>query len=593
MHKILKTIAAMGCVGLAAVFMPSCDDNDLLPGNGVEQAQWAEINDVDLMGEILIYEFESPSYWTASCSDEWCEVLTPVGYAGQSSLRLKVAPNEGLYGRQTTVNIYISGYAEPVEVIVRQGEGFLEKGDGIYRDVNEWVYGYMAANYLWNEKIPEMTLDYSVNYQAFLKSILDGVGADDDANHDDGYWVDGQRVGYYTYIESAAPLSRAAGDKMSDSGLSIIPTILGPNDDDPCGFAVRWVTPGSPADQAGVRRGDFISTVNKVAVTQTNYQNLGSMVINGNVTIDLNDVEFVNGVATVTKRVASVLVGKDTYVDPSIYKSSVLSTVTGKKIGYIMYFGFHTDYDARLNDIFRQFKSEGVEELIIDLRYNPGGHILSSTVLGTLIAGNEYAGKTYVRTTYNATRTAAGEVGEYKIGDPRTPESGNGYTPISDALNNSLGLKQVFVIGSGTTASASELLINGLRGLDITVNLIGSTTHGKNVGMEGWQKRFGNYNFVFYPVTFYCENAKGFRDYSNGFTPDLPVDDSNIYPGDFGTEKDYLCRYAISWASTGQKPAGPSKAAAYDEVRVLKSTKAIDAPLSRRKGGSLMLPREI
>lgn len=593
MLNILKSAVAMGCIALAATLAPACSDTDLLPGNGVEQAPWAEINDVDLKGDILIYEFDSPAYWTASCPDEWCEVLTPVGYAGKSSLRLKVAPHDGFYGRQTTVTIHISGYAEPIAVIVRQGEGFIEKGDGIYRDVNEWTYGYMAANYLWNDKIPELTLDYSVDYQAFLKSVLDGVGADNDINHDDGYWVDGERQAYYTYIESTAPLSRAAGDRATDSGLSIIPTILGASDDDPCGFAVRWVTPGSPADKEGVRRGDFITKVNRVAVTQDNYQTLGASVINGNVTIDLNEVEFTDGKATITNRVPSVLVGKDSYVDPAIYKSTVISTASGKKVGYIMYFGFHYDYDTQLNDIFRQFKAEGVDELIIDLRFNPGGHVLSSTVLGTLIAGNDYTGRTYVRTTYNAARTAAGEVGEYRIGDPMTPESGDPYTPISEALNNALGLKQVFVIGSGYTASASELLINGLRGLDITVNLIGTTTHGKNVGMEGWQKRFGNYNFVFYPVTFYCENAKGFRDYSNGFTPDLFLDDSSIYPGDFGTMKDILCNYAITWASTGQKPQAKSRAQGVPDLRVLKSTKEIDAPLSRRKGGSLTLPREI
>lgn len=265
MHKILKSALYLACIGFTAIFSPSCsDDDDLLPGTGVDQAQWADINDADLMGEILIYEFDAPAYWTASCIDDWCEVLTPLGYAGKSSLRLKVAPNDTPYGRQTTVNIHISGYADPIALLIRQGEGFIEKGDGIYRDVNEWTYNYMAANYLWNEKVPDLLLDHSVDYQAFLKSILDGVAADNDANHDDGYWVDGKREAYYTYLESSAPLSRAAGDKYTDSGIAIIPTILGANEDDPCGFAVRWVTPGSPADEAGVRRGDFITTVNKI-----------------------------------------------------------------------------------------------------------------------------------------------------------------------------------------------------------------------------------------------------------------------------------------------------------------------------------------
>lgn len=75
------------------------------------------------------------------------------------------------------------------------------------------------------------------------------------------------------------------------------------------------------------------------------------------------------------------------------------------------------------------------------------------------------------------------------------------------------------------------MVINGLRGLDIEVNLIGQTTNGKNVGMEGVMRSFYNHEFLLYPVTFYVENAKGFRDYSTGFVPDVEIDDSAIYPG--------------------------------------------------------------
>ena len=595
--KYFKSFALSALIGSMAFGFTACDDDDdELPGSGIETAQWSAVNDADLKGQLLIYEFEAPSNWTATSNQEWCEVLTPSGYSGTSSLRLKVAPNDGKLGRSAEVTVKINGYAEPCVLIVRQGEGVVEKGEGRFRDVNAWTFDIMKQYYLWNEPVADLLLDYSLDYDQFLTQMLDGVAESNDVNHDDGMWQNGQRVGYYSNIQSNAPLSRSAGESYSDAGLAVMPTILGANDDAPCGFAVMYVTPGTAADQAGVRRGDFISKVNNIAVTQSNYQSLGNSLLNGNVTVDLNTVEFNNGVATVTTRVASVQIGRTTYVDPAIYKSTVITANNGKKIGYLLYMNFHMDYDSQLLEIFNQFKAEGVSELIIDLRYNNGGHVLSSTVLGTLVAGQAHQGQTYLRTTYNAARTAAGEVGVYNIGEAANPETSAGYEPIAQALNSALNLSHVYVIGTENTASASELLINGLRGLDIDVRLIGTTTQGKNSGMEGWQKRAGSYNFVLYPITFYCENAKGFRDYADGFKPNFEFDDSQYFPGDFGTTDDRLSYIAIYWAANGNKPSlasAPASRAAASGVHMLKPSKQMKAAFSRNMGGSRTIVKEM
>lgn len=588
--KFYKRILLSVAISAMGLCLPACDDdNEPQPGTGIETAQWSAVNDADLKGETLIYEFEAPAKWTATSEEDWCEILTPSGYAGLSSLRIKVAPNEGKLGRSTDVSVQIEGYQEPCVLTIRQGEGVVEKGEGRFRDINQWTYELMSENYLWNENIPDLILDHSLHYDRFFESILDGVAEIDDANHEDGFWIDGVRQMYYSVIESNAPASRAAGDRYTDSGIFLQATILGANDDAPCGFAVMWVTPGSPAANAGVVRGDFISKVNNIPVTQTNYQSLGNQVINGNVTIDLNNVEFDNGVATVTNRIPSVLVGKASYVDPAIYKSNIFTASNGKKIGYLLYMGFHIDYDQELIDIFNNFKNEGIDELIVDLRYNIGGHVLSSAVLGTLVAGQPYAGQTYLHTAYNAKRKAAGEEGFYRIGDASNPEMPNGYDMIANALNSSLGLNNIYVICSVNTASASETFINGLRGLGINVNLIGTRTRGKNCGMEGWRKKAGNYTFTLQPITFYCENAKGFRDYSAGFKPDVEYDDSAIYPGNFGTMDDVLSSIAITWATNGQKPNIQSNNASRSGktgIKVLKSTKDMERPLTRRPGGS-------
>ena len=85
-------------------------------------------------------------------------------------------------------------------------------------------------------------------------------------------------------------------------------------------------------------------------------------------------------------------------------------------------------------------------------------------------------------------------------------------------------------------------------------------TNGKNVGMEGVVRSFHNYDFLLFPVSFYIENAKGFRDYSDGFTPDVQIDDSAIYPGEFGTMMDQLGYLALQWIKTDNKPQLPGSA---------------------------------
>ena len=119
------------------------------------------------------------------------------------------------------------------------------------------------------------------------------------------------------------------------------------------------------------------------------------------------------------------------------------------------------------------------------------------------------------------------------------------------------------------------------------MNIIGTTTSGKNVGMEGFSKKYRNYDFLFYPVSFYIENAKGFSDYPEGFKPDIYLNDSGYYPGgDFGTMGDYLCNAAFGWIRTGQKPG---KAIAAPQSTRLEHA---DIPFTTRLGGSRVTYRD-
>lgn len=421
-------------------------------------------------------------------------------------------------------------------------------------ELNKWIFDYMKDYYLWNEPVSGLSLNGSAKYDDFFQSILTGVDALNHMNRDDGHWASGKRQYYYSYIEqSSASKSRAFDETETGSGISFMSATLVPGSETDVWLLPAIIVPDSPADQAGIVRGDAISTINGTTITTSNYETMAEKLNKGGVKVTHLKLKFnSSGSFEGYDSYEDVSLAKATFEDPAIYKTSVLTLNGGKKVGYLLYMYFDMDYDDQLIDIFNQFKEQGVTDLVLDLRYNGGGHVLASTLLGTLIAGKNHDGEVYNRTTYNKTRSDKGEIGEYKFGTAKTPE-GN-YKKIATAVASSLGLNQIYVLCSESTASASELIINGLRGVDVTVNLVGTTTNGKNVGMESIAKVFGNYKYTLTPITFYSQNAKNFRDYANGFTPDVAIDEDEYLYGDFGTMSDPLCNVAFRWIANGSKP---------------------------------------
>ena len=201
----------------------SCsDDEELLAGNGIADAAWSAENQVEIEGGVLNYTFAAAGDWTARSSADWCEVQTGSGMAGESLLRLKVAKNTRAEARSATITVSVWGYASPVSFVVKQGKGLIEQGDGKYRSVNEWVAEYMKSRYLWNRAIENVSLDYSLCYDFFFFSILDGVAAQDEVNREDGHWQGQKRMYYYSRLESDAPLSRTPGEAYVGSGIYLL-----------------------------------------------------------------------------------------------------------------------------------------------------------------------------------------------------------------------------------------------------------------------------------------------------------------------------------------------------------------------------------
>lgn len=363
-----------------------------------------------------------------------------------------------------------------------------------FSDPSDLFYNQLLYNYPTEDRFSFLTSDYSV-----LEGTLSGV-------------TKNNGVDYRLFRDSNNP-SRILG-------------------------YVRYILPNSDAATKNIQRGDIFYAVNGVALTETNYTQLLSPE-----TYTLNLADYDGG--NFTPNGESVPLTKLQLAENPILVSRVF-TYGSQKIGYLMYNGFYNEYDNQLNQVFGQFLAQGVNELVLDLRYNSGGSVQSATYLSSMITG-QFSGQVFAKQQWNE------KIEEYYADDQEqlinrfTATLGN--NPI-----NSLNLSRVFVLTTGSTASASELVINGLRP-HINVTTIGTKTTGKNVGSVTLydsptfraQGRSPLHKYAMQPICFKIVNSVGFGDYQNGITPSgtpLPEDLGNM--GILGNAGEPLLAQAIS-----------------------------------------------
>jgi hypothetical protein len=201
--------------------------------------------------------------------------------------------------------------------------------------------------------------------------------------------------------------------------------------------------------------------------------------------------------------------------------------------------------EKQLIDAFNLFKSQGVNDLVLDMRYNGGGLLYIASELAYMIGGPGTAGKTFEDLVYNN-----------KIApDPPIPFLSTAYgfaapnpAPAGTALPY-LGLKRVTVLTTPGTCSASEAVINGLRGVDIEVNIIGGQTCGKPYGFTP----VDNCGTTYFSIEFKGVNAKGFGDFADGFAPTCTVADDLGHA--LGDTSEGMLSAALSYRATNACPA--------------------------------------
>jgi C-terminal processing protease CtpA/Prc len=319
---------------------------------------------------------------------------------------------------------------------------------------------------------------------------------------DGGYDYRGNRY-IYSYIYALDAASAQAGTRassVSGYGLMMSGNYWSLNNQGTeFGIVIEHVYPDSPAEKAGLNRGNIIAKYNGKAITANNLNEAWADLhysLSSNITVSIFDLAEQK--ITETKTIST-----GSYKENPVAASMVLELEDGPKVGYLSYLGFESAFDSELIDAMRSLKDNGAEEMVLDLRLNGGGSVNSSTILGSMLLDASYNDQTYAILARNAANKKA-----------------NTTCKITSSYNGQslprLGIKRLYVITTDNTASASEMVISGLRGLDVEVILIGTTTEGKNCGMDVTQITRKGVTYEYAPITFMNFNAKSYEQYLAG-----------------------------------------------------------------------------
>ena len=420
-------------------------------------------------------------------------------------------------------------------VTPRTGTGFTDV-QGSLLDEQHWVQAWIDDTYLWYSEVPAVDVKkYTTTVEVFDQEktfAKTASGKDKDQFH--------FSIGTADW-EAMSQAGVEAGYGIQWALLATRP---------PRSLVIAYTQPNSPATQVDppLARGAKILTIDGVDVT------------NGSDVTTLN-----NGISPAKLNEKHTFVVQDlgsttprsvTLTSTSITIAPVQNVTTfsqgDAKIGYFAFTDHIQSAEKALFDAITQLKSEGISDLVLDMRYNGGGYLAIAAELAYMIAGpTRTAGKTFERLSFND---------KYPTMDPVTKETltplpfvdvGVGFTVTENTPLPHLDLPRVFVLTTADTCSASESVINSLAGIDIDVIQIGQTTCGKPYGFYPTD----NCGTSFFAIQFQGVNNKGFGDYADGFTPGALLKNGCIASDDFnhalGDPAEGLLAAALAYRANG------------------------------------------
>ncbi len=403
--------------------------------------------------------------------------------------------------------------------------------------VKDFVWKAMNSVYLYNANVPDLADDRFITDSDY-NNYLDGYSSPETLFESlvyDRENVDRFSIITSNYFELEQSLSGVAKRSGAEFNFYLVPgsttEVFG---------IVRLILPNSNASQTSLTRGQVFNKINGTTMTTSNYRSLFSSDTytinlanyNDNNTDDISD-------DSISDTAEDITLIKSIYTENPVYKTEVFN-LNNKKIGYLMYNGFVGEFDSELNNAFGTFKTENIDHLILDLRYNPGGSVRTATALGSMITGG-FNNQVFAILKYN--EDLQNNNYDYVFTDELT----NG-TSI-----NSLNLDKVYVLTSGASASASEMIINSLKSY-ITVVQIGSTTVGKSQASQIIydSSNFGRVNanpthtYALLPLIAITVNKNNTVVPSSGLVPDIEFKEKAANYGILGDPTEPLLEAALN-----------------------------------------------
>ena len=409
--------------------------------------------------------------------------------------------------------------------------------------VQDFMWKAMTLWYFWQADVPNLADDAFTSdevYTSFLASE-----SDPGAFFDNRLRFSEDRFSFYNedYTELTQGLIGISRNNGMEFGLiqyTGSPNLFG---------YVRYILPNSDASTKEIDRGDLFTGVDGVTLTSENYRDLlyGE---NATYTLNMPDIEG-NDIVPNGREVT--LTKEENFQEDPIFITDVFENVGGETVGYLMYNQFLNEFDRELNDAFGFFASQGVTALVLDLRYNLGGSANSARLLSSMVYG------TNTDEVFSEQQWNEYIQGVFTEDDPDALKDYFASVVTSGVPLNTLNLDRVYILTTRSSASASELVINGLNPY-IDVVTIGSTTRGKNefsltlvdnrdeayVYRPGTEGGINSENsWAIQPLLGRMKNANGVFGDPNGFTPDVELQEDLNNLGILGDPNEPLLARAL------------------------------------------------
>jgi carboxyl-terminal processing protease len=363
----------------------------------------------------------------------------------------------------------------------------------------QWLRSYFDEAYLWYDEVP--TVDASAalytgavytamnNYFKALKTkAVTASGAPKD------------KFGF-TYPTAQWNVLTQSGVTSGYGFEPVFGSLVIDNTHAHRNIRIAYIEPGTEAATKALQRGDQIVSVDGVSAddgTSAGIAVLNAAIFPSTTGVAHSWVFSRTGAANFSLTLTTANITKN-----PVLKYGVINALDGRRVGYMVFNDHLATAESQLVEAVNYFAGQGIADLVLDVRYNGGGYLYIASELAYMIAGQaRVQGKVFEQLGYNNKRGAGTATPFYNAS-------------TAQAALPTLNLPRVYVLTQGDTCSASEAIINGLRGVDVDVRLIGGTTCGKPYGFTAKD----NCGISYFPIEFKGLNAKGFGDYPDGFIP--------------------------------------------------------------------------